>query len=261
MKIISVVNQKGGVGKTTTVINLATALSAIGQKILVIDIDPQGNASTGFGIEQQDRVKNVYNLLIDETTTIDDCTYETNVENLYLVPATMDLAGAEVELLEKRNKQFILKQKLQTLVHTNTTYDFVFIDCPPSLGMLTINAMCASNSLFIPLQCEFFALEGLSHLIKTYRSIKKTLNPQLEIEGILLTMYDIRNKLTIQVENDVRGFMQDKVYKTVIPRNVKVSEAPSHGKPVIVHDIECAGSVAYINLAKEIIERYGIKIK
>ena len=173
----------------------------------------------------------------------------------------MDLAGAEVELLEKRNKQFILKQKLQTLAHTHTTYDFVFIDCPPSLGMLTINAMCASNSLFIPLQCEFFALEGLSHLIKTYRSIKKTLNPQLEIEGVLLTMYDIRNKLTIQVENDVRCFMQDKVYKTVIPRNVKVSEAPSHGKPVIVHDIECAGSVAYINLAKEIIERYGIKIK
>lgn len=261
MKIISVVNQKGGVGKTTTVINLATALCAIGQKILVIDIDPQGNASTGFGLEQQDRVKNIYNLLIDDEMTIDDCTYETNVENLYLVPATMDLAGAEIELLEKKNKQFILKKKLQTITQTTMSYDFVFIDCPPSLGMLTVNAMCASNSLFIPIQCEFFALEGLSHLIKTYRSVKSKLNQKLEIEGVLLTMYDARNKLTIQIENDVRNFMKDKVYETVIPRNIKVSEAPSHGKPVIVYDIDCAGSLAYINLAKEIIEKYNIKIK
>lgn len=257
-KVIAVVNQKGGVGKTTTVINLATALAAIGQKILVIDLDPQGNASTGFGIEQADRVKTIYDLLTRDDYTANDCTFETNVEGLYAIPATMDLAVAEIDLFNKKDKHFVLRKKLATELNS---YNFIFIDCPPSLGMLTINAMCAANTLIIPMQCEFFALEGLSHLMKTYKEVKKGLNPNLEIEGLLLTMYDPRNKLTQQVEDDVRNFMKDKVYQTVIPRNIKVSEAPSHGKPVIVHDLNCAGSVAYINLAKEVVKNNGVEIK
>ena len=257
-KIVSVVNQKGGVGKTTTVINLATSLAAIGQKILVIDLDPQGNASTGFGIDKNEREKSIYELMLDEKLVLDDCTYETNVDNLYIVPATMDLAAAEIELYETKYKQFCLKNILKDNI---SQYDFVFIDCPPSLGMLTINAICASDTILIPMQCEFFALEGLSHLLKTYNEIKKSLNKTVEIEGLLLTMYDPRNKLTVQVEEDVRGYLKDKVYKTVIPRNIKVSEAPSHGKPVIVHDIDCAGSKAYIELAKEIINKNNIEIK
>ena len=257
-KIVAVVNQKGGVGKTTTVINLTTSLAAVGQKILVIDLDPQGNASTGFGIETGEREKSVYELMIDDALKVDDCTYETNVEGLYLIPATMDLAAAEVELYETKNKQFCLKRKMENEI---SQYDFVIIDCPPSLGMLTINAMCAANAILIPMQCEFFAIEGLSHLMKTYGEIRKGLNKELEIEGLLLTMYDPRNKLTKQVEDDVRGFLKEKVYETVIPRNVKVSEAPSHGKPVIVHDIDCAGSKAYINLAKEVIKRNNIELK
>lgn len=256
-KIISVVNQKGGVGKTTTVINLATSLAAIGQNILVIDLDPQGNASTGFGIEKDDREKSIYELLLSNNDKLDDYTYETNVDKLYLIPAKMDLAAAEVELYETQYKQFCLKHKIENDI---SQYDFVFIDCPPSLGMLTINAMCASDTILIPMQCEFFAIEGLSHLLKTYNEIKKKLNTHLDIEELLLTMYDSRNKLTSQVEEDVRGFLKDKVYKTVIPRNVKVSEAPSYGKPVIIHDIDCAGAKAYIELAKEVIKRNNIEI-
>ena len=257
-KVIAIVNQKGGVGKTTTTINLATSLVAIGQKVLVIDLDPQGNASTGFGIDKKDREKSVYELLLDDELKADDCTYETNVDGLNLIPATMDLAGAEVELYETKLKQFVLKSKIK---EEKEKYDFVFIDCPPSLGMLTINAMCACDTILIPMQCEFFALEGLSHLMKTYNEIKKALNKTIDIEGLLLTMYDPRNKLTMQVEEDVRGYLKDKVYKTVIPRNIKVSEAPSHGKPVIVHDIDCAGSRAYINLAKEVISKNNVVIK
>ena len=256
-KIISVVNQKGGVGKTTTVINLATSLAAIGQKVLVIDMDPQGNASTGLGVYKNERERGVYELMFDNSLNVDDCTYETNIENLYLIPATIDLAGAEIELSDTRNKQFCLKRKI---IDEIEQYDFVFIDCPPALGMLTINAMCASNTILIPLQCEFFSLEGLSHLLQTYKEIRKSLNKNLEIEGLLLTMYDSRNKLTAQVEADVRNFLKGKVYKTVIPRNVKVAEAPSHGKPAIVHDINCSGSKAYINLAKEVIRQNDIEI-
>ena len=256
-KIISVVNQKGGVGKTTTVINLATSLAAIGQKVLVIDMDPQGNASTGLGVYKNERERGVYELMFDGSLNVDDCTYETNIENLYLIPATIDLAGAEIELSDTRNKQFCLKRKI---IDDIGQYDFVFIDCPPALGMLTINAMCASNTILIPMQCEFFSLEGLSHLLQTYKEIRKSLNKNLEIEGLLLTMYDSRNKLTAQVEADVRNFLKGKVYKTVIPRNVKVAEAPSHGKPAIVHDINCPGSRAYINLAKEVIRQNDIEI-
>ena len=258
VKVISVVNQKGGVGKTTTVINLSTALCAIGQKVLVIDIDPQGNASTGLGIDAAERNNNVYNLMLDDNLALDDCTYETNVENLHLVPAVMDLAAAEIELYDAKYKQFSLKKKI---VNSISQYDFVFIDCPPSLGMLTINALCASDTIMIPMQCEFFSLEGLSHLIRTYNEIKKKLNNKLEIEGLLLTMYDARNNLTSQVENDVRNFLGDRVYKVVVPRNIKVSEAPSHGKPVIVYDLDCNGSKAYINLAKEFIQKNNIPIK
>ena len=257
-KIIAVVNQKGGVGKTTTTINLATSLVAIGQKVLVVDMDPQGNASTGLGVDKKDRQQSVYELLLDDNLKADDCTYETNVENLYLIPATMDLAGAEVELYETKLKQFVLKAKIK---EERENYDFIFIDCPPSLGMLTINAMCACDTILIPMQCEFFALEGLSHLMKTYQEVKKVLNKNIDIEGLLLTMYDSRNKLTTQVEDDVRGYLKDKVYETVIPRNVKVSEAPSYGKPVIIHDLDCAGSQAYINLAKEVIKRNNVEIK
>lgn len=256
-KIISVVNQKGGVGKTTTVINLATSLAAIGKKVLVIDMDPQGNASTGLGVYKNERERGVYELMFDGSLNVDDCTYETNIENLYLIPATIDLAGAEIELSDTRNKQFCLKRKI---IDEIGQYDFVFIDCPPALGMLTINAMCASNTILIPMQCEFFSLEGLSHLLQTYKEIRKSLNKNLEIEGLLLTMYDSRNKLTAQVEADVRNFLKGKVYKTVIPRNVKVAEAPSHGKPAIVHDINCPGSRAYINLAKEVIRQNDIEI-
>ena len=257
-KIIAVVNQKGGVGKTTTTINLATSLVAIGQKVLVVDMDPQGNASTGLGVDKKDRQQSVYELLLDDNLKADDCTYETNVENLYLIPATMDLAGAEVELYETKLKQFVLKAKIK---EERDNYDFIFIDCPPSLGMLTINAMCACDTILIPMQCEFFALEGLSHLMKTYQEVKKVLNKNIDIEGLLLTMYDSRNKLTTQVEEDVRGYLKDKVYETVIPRNVKVSEAPSYGKPVIIHDLDCAGSQAYINLAKEVIKRNNVEIR
>jgi chromosome partitioning protein len=250
-KVISIVNQKGGVGKTTTASNLATAIAAIGKKVLVIDLDPQGNASTGFGIPVSARKKTIYDVLVSDTKII-KAIYKTEIPNLEIVTSSVDLAAAEIELINEENREYILKKEIAEIYDD---YDYIMIDCPPSLGLLTINALVASNSLIIPLQCEFFALEGLSHLLNTCALIQKNLNNTLVIEGIVLTMYDKRNKLTEQVEEDVRSCLEGLVYDTVIPRNVRISEAPSHGKPAIIYDLKCSGSLAYIHLAKEILEK------
>ncbi|QED22940.1 ParA family protein [Candidatus Deianiraea vastatrix] len=254
-KIVSVINQKGGVGKTTTVVNLATSLAAIGQKTLIIDLDPQGNASTGVGIPQNKRSSTIYNVF-SKNVEIKDAIHHSGISNLDIIPSAVELAAAEVELSGQRN---LLKEILKNI---HNDYDIILIDCPPSLGMLTINALYASNSILIPVQCEFFALEGLSHLIKTYETVIQNIdgNQDLEIEGVLLTMYDKRNNLTEEVEIEVRKVFGEAVYKTVIPRNIRISEAPSYGLPVMMYDIACPGSIAYINLAKEFVQRNGIVI-
>jgi chromosome partitioning protein len=250
-RIISVVNQKGGVGKTTTAVNMATALAAIGKNVLVIDLDPQGNASTGLGVEPAMRVKTSYDVLIGNCT-LEEAAVKTAIPRLSVAPSTIDLSGAEIELVGMEEREFQLKKALR---HMGGVWDYAIIDCPPSLGLLTINALTASDSVLIPLQCEFYALEGLSHLLKTVRLIQAKLNPNITIHGVVLTMYDRRNKLTEQIENDVRGFLGSDVYNTVIPRNVRMSEAPSHGKPALVYDLKCPGSQAYLKLAKELIQR------
>lgn len=252
-KIIAVVNQKGGVGKTTTAVNLATAMAAVNYKVLLIDLDPQGNASTGMGIEQKERNLTAYELLTLETP-IDKIIKKTMLPNLEMIVATVDLSGAELELIEKQERESALKNKTESI---KNKYDYIFIDCPPSLSILTINALVMANSVLIPLQCEFFALEGLSHLLKTIELIRKRLNPALKIEGVLLTMYDRRYNLTLQVEEDVRNNLGSLVFKTIIPRNVRISEAPSHGKPAMLYDLRCAGSLAYIELAKELLNKQG----
>jgi chromosome partitioning protein len=250
-RIISVVNQKGGVGKTTTAVNMATALAAIGKQVLVIDLDPQGNASTGLGIDQQSRVRTSYDVLIGEAT-LEEAAVKTLIPRLSVAPSTIDLSGAEIELVTMERREFQLKQALASM---SAQWDYAIIDCPPSLGLLTLNALVASDAVLIPLQCEFYALEGLAHLLKTIKLVRANLNPRLSIHGVVLTMYDRRNKLTEQIEEDVRGFLGDDVYRTVIPRNVRMSEAPSHGKPALVYDLKCPGSQAYLQLARELIQR------
>ncbi|WP_319518406.1 ParA family protein [uncultured Martelella sp.] len=251
-RVITVANQKGGVGKTTTAINLATALAAIGEKVLVLDLDPQGNASTGLGIERDQRDVSAYDVLVGDKT-ISEAAIPTAVPNLDLVPSTLDLLGFELEIATDPRRVFKLRDALgQSDVGR---YRYVFCDCPPSFNLLTMNAMGAAQAVLVPLQCEFFALEGLSQLLDTVSEVRSTINPGLEIQGVVLTMYDSRNNLAQQVVSDVREYMGDKVYKTLIPRNVRVSEAPSFGKPVILYDLKCQGSQAYIQLASEIIQR------
>ena len=254
-KIISVINQKGGVGKTTTVINLSTALAQLGKKILVVDLDPQGNATTGLGKSNNEIDKNIYKAIIGQTDP-KMCIQSSNVKNLDIIGSNVNLSGLEVETANDPNRAFLLKE---ILIEKNKDlfdkYENIFIDCPPSLSLLTVMSLVVADELLVPLQTEFFALEGISQLVKTIDRIKINLNPTLEIRGILLTMFDKRNKLSTQVDDEARKYFKEKVYKTVIPRNVRLSEAPSHGIPCIVYDKECLGSQSYISLAKEFIEQ------
>lgn len=256
MKIIGIVNQKGGVGKTTTAVNLATALAAVDQKVLLLDLDPQGNASTGLGITPDKRQVTAYDVLLG-TATVSEAKQSTEIPGLDIIPSTIDLSGAEIELVTTPQRESRLKGFLRV---SEAEYDYVLVDCPPSLGLITINALVAAQSVLIPLQCEFYALEGLSHLLKTIKLIQKNLNPALEIQGVVLTMYDNRNKLTQHIEEDVREFLGDAVYRTVIPRNVRMSEAPSFGKPALVYDLQCRGSQAYLKLARELLRRERITV-
>ncbi len=258
-RIFAIANQKGGVGKTTTTINLATALAAVHRSVLLIDLDPQGNASTGLGIERKARTVNSYHLMIGQAA-LAEATVKTAIPGLNIVPSGMDLSGAEIELVGVERREFRLKEALTPGTDRETdrgtdAYDYILIDCPPALGLLTINALVAAQAVLVPLQCEFFALEGISYLVKTIERVKRAFNPILELQGIVLTMFDRRNNLSGMVADDVREFFGDKVYKTVIPRNVRVSEAPSHGRPVLVYDMACPGSQAYLHLAGEVLRR------
>jgi chromosome partitioning protein len=256
-RILAVANQKGGVGKTTTAINLGTALAAIGEEVLIIDLDPQGNASTGLGIDQRSRRHSTYDVLAGRFP-LQDAILPTIVPRLYIAPSTLDLTGLELEIGQARDRAFRLRDTLSPLTTPafgEPAYSYVLVDCPPSLNLLTVNAMAAAHAILVPLQCEFFALEGLSQLLKTVDSVRDQLNPELTIHGVVLTMYDSRNTLSGQVVADVREFMGAKVYDTIIPRNVRVSEAPSYGKPVLMYDLKCSGSEAYMRLATEVIQR------
>ena len=255
-RVIAIANQKGGVGKTTTAINLGTALAAIGEQVLIVDLDPQGNASTGLGIERKARRTSTY-VVLTGAAPMREAVIATAVPQLYITPSTMDLSGLELEIGQSRDRAFRMRNALAELNKGERANDitYVLVDCPPSLNLLTVNAMAAADSILVPLQCEFFALEGLSQLLKTVDQVKSTLNPKLSIHGIVLTMYDSRNNLANQVVADVRQFMGRKVYDTVIPRNVRISEAPSYGKPVLVYDLKCVGSEAYLKLATEVIQR------
>ena len=247
---VAIANQKGGVGKTTTAINIATAMAATGWKVLLIDLDPQGNASTGIGVGTAERERSSYDLLVDQAP-LDVCVMETRIPGLDLIAATVDLSGAEVELVSVENRT----QRLADALAADTAHDICFIDCPPSLGLLTLNALCAADTLLVPLQCEFFALEGLSQLLQTVERVQQRFNPDLGIVGIALTMFDRRNRLTDQVAEDVRSCLGGLVFESVIPRNVRLSEAPSHGLPALIYDHNCVGSRAYMALARELITR------
>ncbi|MBI1265205.1 MAG: AAA family ATPase [Alphaproteobacteria bacterium] len=257
-KVIAIANQKGGVGKTTTAINLATALAAIGQRVVVLDLDPQGNASTGLGVSRAQRKATSYDVLVAERP-MDEAVIETSVPGLSLIPSDADLSGAELELANAPRRSYRLRHAIdryrRTLAARGETCHYVLIDCPPSLNLLTVNAMTAADSVLVPLQCEFFALEGLTQLMRTIELVRGNLNKDLEIQGVVLTMYDRRNNLSAQVAADVRTHFGDKVYDTVIPRNVRVSEAPSFGKPVLLYDLECSGSQAYLGLAREVVRQ------
>ena len=244
--ILSLANQKGGVGKTTTTINLATALSSIGNKVLIIDLDPQGNASTGLAVQKNDQ-RSLYSSMF-RNVDINSIIKETIIPNMHIISSSMDLAGAEVEMVGLDKREYILKEILAKI---KLNYSYILIDCPPSLGLLTINSLVAADGVISPIQCEFYALEGISQLMKTIQAVKSQFNNSLSIDGIILTMFDKRNNLSHQVEKDVRGFFKNKVFKTVIPRNVRISEAPSYGEPILTYDVNCVGSQAYINLAKE----------
>lgn len=250
-RIISVVNQKGGVGKTTTTVNLATALAAVGRRVLVVDADPQGNASTGLGLVRAERGAGCYELMFDGLS-VEDVVRQTLIPNLSVITSSADLAGAEIQLVTIDRREYRMKDALD---RSTKDYDIIFIDCPPSLNLITLNALIASHAIMIPLQPEFYALEGVSSLLQTVEAVRSRFNPELDIQGVVLTMYDKRNSLSDAVASDVRAYFCDKLYETVIPRNVRVSEAPSHGKPVLLYDLKCSGSRAYMQLASEFLRR------
>jgi chromosome partitioning protein len=258
-KVIALVNQKGGVGKTTTSINLSASLGVLGKKVLLVDLDSQGNSTTGVGVSKSNREKTVYDLLVDKAT-LDEVIFKTEFKNLYILPASINLAGVDIELMEKSridrsfNRSSQLKKYLDV---AKEKFDFIIIDCPPSLGMLTTNALAAANSVIIPVQCEFFALEGITQLLHSILLTQKDLNPTLDIEGVLLTMLDSRTILGLEVVEEIKAYFKEKVYDTIIPRLIKLSEAPSHGKPILAYDPKNRGTVAYLNLAKEVIDHNG----
>ena len=254
-RVLAVSNQKGGVGKTTTAINLGTALAAIGERVLIVDMDPQGNASTGLGVPRETRRVTIYDVIVDGRS-VDEAAVQTLVPGLSIIPADDDMSGVEIEISQADRRSYRLRDALAKQgAEGHARYDYVLIDCPPSLNLLTLNAMAAADAVLVPLQCEFFALEGLTQLMKTIEMVRQSLNPSLEIQGLVLTMHDKRNALSGQVEADVRAHFGDKVYDAVIPRNVRVSEAPSFGKPALIYDLKCAGSQAYLRLAREVVAR------